>query len=183
MAEPNSVIDEDAIRLAASGDRDSMQEIYQEYGLRVYRTIRRIVGSADADDVMQDAFIQLFQKLPSFRFESAFTTWMHRLVVNEALQHLRKKGRKLVLVDQQHSTEIAVVDQSQSAVEVEEVMIRALSRLEPELRRILELKVIDELNYTQISEIVGIPEGTVGSRLNRARRELRDQLHSLGWEK
>lgn len=147
----------------------------------MYQTIQRIVGNADAEDVLQDTFICLFQNLPSFRFESKFTTWMHRLVVNESLQHLRRKARKSSAADLDYAHEIAITDQSLPIVEVAESMAQAMSLLEPELRRVLELKVIDELNYSQISEVVGIPEGTVGSRLNRARRELRDHLLKLGW--
>lgn len=73
-------------------------------------------------------------------------------------------------------------DRTSLASELSEILTRAMERIEPELRLIFQLKEIDELSYAQIGEIVGIPEGTVGSRLNRARRELRDQLLNLGWE-
>lgn len=68
------------------------------------------------------------------------------------------------------------------ASEVVEMVTKAMERIEPDLRWIFELKEVDELSYAQIAEIVGIPEGTVGSRLNRARRELREQLLKLGWD-
>jgi RNA polymerase sigma-70 factor (ECF subfamily) len=73
-------------------------------------------------------------------------------------------------------------DRTSLASELSEILTRAMERIEPELRWIFQLKEVDELSYAQIGEIVGIPEGTVGSRLNRARRELRDQLLNLGWE-
>jgi len=182
MSEQGNDFDDDTIRLAASGDRDAQRQIYEFFGDRVYRTVHRIVGNTDADDVMQDVFIRLFDKLPSFRFESAFSTWLHRLVINEALQCLRKRGRKSMTIDLLQHQELELVNRSHFAIEVVELMARAMEQIEPELRRIFELKVVDELTYLQIGEIVGIPEGTVGSRLNRARRELRDQLFKLGWE-
>lgn len=69
-----------------------------------------------------------------------------------------------------------------SSHEYVELLQMAMNQIQPELRRIFELKVLDELSYVQISEIVGVPVGTVGSRLNRARRELQNQLVQLGWE-
>lgn len=182
MSEQANDFDDRTIRLAASGDRNAQRQIYEFFGDRVYRMILRVVGKTDADDVMQDAFVRLFQKLPSFRFESAFSTWLHRLVINEALQHLRKRGRNNMAIERLQLKQIEIVDRSQFAFEVAEILAKAMEHIEPELRRIFELKVIDELTYSQIGEIVGIPEGTVGSRLNRARRELRDQLFRLGWE-
>lgn len=78
--------------------------------------------------------------------------------------------------------EIASSDRLSFCGELAEVLSFAMERIEPELRLIFQLKEVDELSYAQIGEIVGIPEGTVGSRLNRARRELRDQMFNLGWE-
>lgn len=182
MSDPDKEPDDDTIRLAANGDRDAQRQLYEFFGNRVYRTIHRVVGQTDADDVMQDAFIRLFQKLPTFRFESTFTTWLHRLIINEALQHLRKRDRKNMTTDFFRQPDLEIDNRPPFAYEVAELMARAMQQIEPELRRIFELKVFDELTYSQIGEVVGIPEGTVGSRLNRARRELRDQLFKLGWE-
>ncbi|HMO15787.1 MAG TPA: RNA polymerase sigma factor [Pirellulaceae bacterium] len=182
MSNLDQELDDGTIRLAAKGVRDAQRRIYEKYGNQVYRTIERIVGQSDADDVLQDAFIRLFQKLPTFRFESAFSTWIHRVMVNEALQHLRKRKRKLMTTNFDRQPEPEIDKRPFIASEVAEVITQAMKQIEPELRRIFELKAIDELSYAEIAEIVGIPEGTVGSRLNRARRELRDQLIELGWE-
>lgn len=182
MEANKTVIDEQTVRLAASGDRDAFRKIYSIFGNRVYQTAQRIVGRTDADDVLQEAFIRLFQKLPSFRFESAFSTWLHRLVVNEALQHLRRQGQKKMTPGYVETDKFETSSESSAVSDAAELVPQAMKRIDPELRRIFELKVIDELTYSEISEIVGIPEGTVGSRLNRARRELRVQLVSLGWE-
>ena len=74
------------------------------------------------------------------------------------------------------------VESNSLASEVVEIVTKAMERIEPDLRLIFELKEVEELSYAQIAEVVGIPEGTVGSRLNRARRELREQLLKLGWD-
>lgn len=184
MSEPDqdNLLEQEIVRRAARGYRDAQRQIYETFGRRALSTIERIVGSSDAEDVLQDAFIHLFEKLSTFRFESEFSTWLHRLVVNEALQFLRKRGRKIMITESLSSESLDVRSRAIHSNEHIELLQAALSQIQPELRRIFEMKVLDELSYVQISEIVGIPEGTVGSRLNRARRELRNQLAQLGWE-
>ncbi len=182
MSDGDEAIQDDVICRAAVGDRDAQRQLYEHFGGRVFRTVQRIVGESDAADVMQDAFLHLFEKLPSFRHESQFSTWLHRLVVNEALQHLRRRRRHVMKVHALPQQEIASSDRSSFCGELAEMLSFAMERIEPELRLIFQLKEVDELSYAQIGEIVGIPEGTVGSRLNRARRELRDQMLNLGWE-
>ena len=86
-------IDARCIQLASDGDRNSQRIIYETLVERVYRLVLRIVGQSDADDVTQDLFLHLFPKLKSFRHESEFATWIHRLAVNEALQHVRRARR------------------------------------------------------------------------------------------
>lgn len=181
MSTSSEGVDESIVGRAADGDRDAQRMIYEAYVGRVYRTVQRIVGENDAADVTQDTFLHLFDKLASYRREAAFTTWLHRLVVNEALQHLRRRGRRLAKM--QPLPQQPVADRpSSGADEVREILTEALERIEPDLRLILQLKEMDELSYGQIGEIVGIPAGTVGSRLNRARREMRAQLLQLGWD-
>ncbi|MDZ4849621.1 MAG: sigma-70 family RNA polymerase sigma factor [Pirellulaceae bacterium] len=174
-------VSDEVIQRAASGDRNAQREIYEQHGERVFRLVRRVVGESDADDVLQESFLRLFAKLDTFRGESEFTTWLHRLVVNEALQHKRRRARSTktanARVDDQAETQDVASD-----LENTELLETAMSRIEPELRTIFELKEIDQLSYAEIAQTVGIPEGTVGSRLNRARTNLREQLTRLGWE-
>ncbi len=182
MSSKDEVIEEEVICRAAVGDRDAPRQIYEAFGGRVLRTVRRIVGESDAADVMQDAILHLFDRLPSFRHEAQYATWLHRLVVNEALQHLRKRGRRVMKTRPLSHENLTTSDRFSLASELSEILARARERIEPELRLVFQLKEVDELSYAQIGEIVGIPEGTVGSRLNRARRELRDPLLNLGGE-
>lgn len=168
-----------AIERAAQGDRESQRHIYETLIDRVHRTVYRLVGATDADDVTQDVFLHLFANLHKFRFEADFVTWVHRLALNVALQHLRRVRGKvaLPLAAIQRDPEVQQVDP-----DLKELFEVAFSRLDAELRMMLDLKEAQGLSYSQIAEIAGIPEGTVGSQLNRARRELKSALLALGWE-
>lgn len=157
-----------------------MQQIYERCSVRVYALMVRIVGRQDADDLTQQVFLQMFRRLDQFSGESKLETWLYRLATNEALQHLRRNKRHVV---QPLVAEPSAMDPNR-LIESEQVQMLelALSRIDPELRTILSLKEEQSLSYREIAESIGIPEGTVGSRLNRARNELRDELNKMGWE-
>jgi RNA polymerase sigma-70 factor (ECF subfamily) len=172
-------IDARCIQFASDGDRDAQRTIYEAHVERVYRLVLRIVGASDAEDVTQNVFLHLFAKLKSFRHESELATWIHRLAANEALQHVRRMRRHTTVpLTATNTTQTAGND----ATDWKELLETAMLRIDSELRLVLELKELEQMPYSQIAEILGIPEGTVASRLNRARRELRDQLVALGWE-
>jgi RNA polymerase sigma-70 factor (ECF subfamily) len=162
-----------------AGDRDAMQQIYEHCSDRVYALMVRIVGRQDAEDLTQQVFLQMFRKLDQFSGGSKLETWLYRLATNEALQHLRRKKRRSV---QPLVTEPSTSDPNR-LIESEKVQMLevALSRIDPELRAMLSLKEEQNLSYREIADSIGIPEGTVGSRLNRARKELRHELTTLGW--
>lgn len=141
-----------------------------------------MVGSQDAPDVTQQTFLRAFTRLDQYDGQAKFETWLYRLAVNEALQFLRKRKRwnRMALDDNNYEP----ADESQplgATTEKKEVLEQALSRLDPELRSVFLLKESEGLSYHDIAEATGIPEGTVGSRLNRARAELQQNLKKLGW--
>jgi RNA polymerase sigma-70 factor (ECF subfamily) len=162
-----------------AGNRDAMQLIYEQCSERVYGLMVRIVGRQDADDLTQQVFLQMFRKLDQFSGESKLETWLYRLATNEALQHLRRRKRQAAqpIVTEPSTSDTNRLMESERA----QMLALALSRIDPELRAILSLKEEHNLPYREIAESLGIPEGTVGSRLNRARKELRDELTKLGW--
>lgn len=171
------------IGLASSGNRDSQKRIYEHLAARSYRVIRKIVGYSNADDVMQEFIIQLFAKLGQFRFESSFETWAHRMAVNQSLQYLRKKSR-----EEQRTRKVACeMDMTHKTAETKqaeeaELLEVAMQQIPGEQRAILHMKEVEGLGYETISNILGIPVGTVGSRLNKARKELRNTMIQLGWD-
>jgi len=171
------------IKQAADGSRDHQKRIYELLAARIYRVIRKIVGASDADDVMQDFVIQLFGKLNQFRFESTLETWAHRMAVNQSLQYLRKTNR----VEQRvHKAALSMqnnlVPENQNQTDDAEVLRLAMESISGEQRALLHMKEIEGLGYEAIASVLGIPEGTVGSRLNKARKDLKTSLLQLGWE-
>jgi RNA polymerase sigma-70 factor (ECF subfamily) len=139
-----------------------------------------MVGTADAADVTQEAFVKVLRTIGQFSGRSQFGTWLYRLAVNEALQHLRRKGRA-----KSYSLEHDVVDRSPSRIgrcEQTELLEKALAGLDSGLRAVFLLREVEGLAYHDIAAALDIAEGTVGSQLNRARRLLREHLIELGWQ-
>lgn len=162
-----------------AGEPESQRRMYEACLPMVYRLAVRMVGLQDAADVTQQAFLQAFRKLDQFDGESKFETWLYRLAVNESLQHLRKRRRwNQPTLDHEPTDESAGRDRS---VEHKELLEQALARIDPQLRSMFLLRESEGLSYRDIALALEIPEGTVGSRLNRARRELQEHLTALGW--
>jgi RNA polymerase sigma-70 factor (ECF subfamily) len=172
----------DAVVLAGcrSGERCAQQRLYELCHCQVYRLMVRMVGVQEAADVTQQVFLQVFCKIDQFAGHSKFETWLYRLAVNEALQHLRR-GRRWKFQALSHEA-MGHTEPEKECSEQKELIEQALARVDPELRSIFILRQVEGLSYREIAEVVGIPEGTVGSRLNRARRELQQHLADLGWE-
>ncbi len=172
------------IRGACRGDLDSQKSIYQHIAAQVVRIVRRMVGQDHVDDVVQDIFITLFTKLKQFRFESTFETWVHRMAVSQALQHLRRTKREQVRVREYaaNASPQHIITNEQSTREDAEVLGIAMNYLSGDQRALLHMKEVEGFDYREIAEVLGVPEGTVGSRLNKARSELRSALTQLGWE-
>ena len=168
------------LRGCCEGDREAQRQLYELYHSRLHRLAARMVGREEAQDVVQQVFLQLFRKIGQFGGRAKFDTWLYRLATNEALQFLRKRKRwafDALAIDPSGGG-----DPRKDRSENLELLETALARLEPELRAIFILKELEKLSYRDIALSVGIPEGTVGSRLNRARRELQKHLADLGWE-
>ena len=158
------------IESAANGDRSALREIYERTNSRVFRLMVRMVGRQDSEDLTQQAYVRAFEKLNQFEGSARFETWLYRLATNEALQHLRRERvRRTVPMEIDPVTH---ADKTIEQVETAERLQSALHQLDPELRAIISLKEEGGLSYKQIADTMSIPEGTVGSRLNRARREL-----------
>lgn len=162
------------------GDPAAQHRLYEASHQNVYRLVVRMVGIQDAADVTQQVFLQAFRKIGQFSGRSQFGTWIHRVAVNEALQHLRRSKRSRVQVLEQDPVDGS--PDGHEDVDNKEVLERALGLLDPDLRSAFLLREVEGLSYCEIADALEIPEGTVGSRLNRARRELKQHLLELGWE-
>ena len=162
------------------GDPVAQHRLYEASNQNVYRLMVRMVGVQEAADVTQQVFLQAFRKIGQFSGRSQFGTWIYRVAFNEALQHLRKSKRSQMQVFDQEPMDRS--PDGNENVDDKELLEQALARLEPELRSTFLLREVEGLSYDAIADALEIPEGTVGSRLNRARRELKLHLVELGWE-
>jgi RNA polymerase sigma-70 factor, ECF subfamily len=178
------------IERCRAGDLAAFEPLVEKYRQRVYRLAYNVLRDPEeAWDVSQDAFIRAFQALASFRGDSAFYTWLFRIVMNVARDRARQhaaRGRAFgteridekdwdrILVDQGTSP-----DTNATQVEERERIGRALATLSEPHRAIIMLSDLEGLSYREIAEVLDIPMGTVMSRLHNARRRLRDALGPL----
>ncbi len=168
------------VEACKNGDPAAQRRLYDASHQNVYRLVVRMVGLQDAADVTQQVFLQTFRKIDQFSGRSQFSTWIYRVAVNESLQHLRKSKRSQMQLLEQDTTDRSLGDHKN--IDNKELLEQALARLEPDLRSTFLLREVDGLSYDAIANALEIPEGTVGSRLSRARRELKLHLVELGWE-
>ena len=168
------------------GKSAAFGRLVTKYQDRLYNTIVHVVGSTDdAQDVVQDAFVQAFLKLKTFQGNSAFFTWLYRIAFNVAISQ-RRKRKPTASVEQNRELSgqepldhaAAPTERIESQERVAQVRA-ALALLSEEHRTVLVLREIDGCCYETIAEILDLPVGTVRSRLHRARLELRDQLKEM----
>jgi RNA polymerase sigma-70 factor (ECF subfamily) len=154
--------------------------LYEACSEGVFRLVNRMVGSQDAPDLVQEVFLKVFSSVGQFAGHARFETWLYRVTTNECLQFLRRAKRRACgpLVFEPSDREPGNVAQAAH----KELLTKALDGLEPELRCLFLLREVEGLSYRKIAAALAIPEGTVGSRLNRARAELKQHLLELGWE-
>lgn len=147
--------------------------IYVEHYVRILRTVRAIVGDADAEDVTQDAFVNAYRRFHRYDPSRPVGAWLHRIAVNGAISHLRRR-RLAALFALRRPAEEAIdpADASLSRILVR----RALERLAPDQRAAVVLRYYHDYSYRDIAYVLGVPEGTVGSRLTLAVRRLRRVL-------
>lgn len=167
----------DLIGRARSGDLDAMRTLYERHAAQVYTLVRRLAGDDDlAADLAQDAWVNAFQKIRSFRGDAAFGTWMHRIAVNTALTRLRKSARRRDLEEGfDGSTTLGNADATSSAHAADRVMLeRALDLLPEGYRMVLWLHDVEGFTHEEVAKRMGIAVGTSKSQLAKARARLRE---------
>jgi RNA polymerase sigma-70 factor (ECF subfamily) len=175
----------EAIERAKRGDARAFQELYEKHKRRVYSLcLRMTANTAEAEDLTQEAFLQLYRKIATFRGESAFSTWLHRLSVNVVLMHLRKKS--LPVVSLEETTQGGEEDSPKKDFGAEDLALagsidrlqlqRAVDDLPPGYRTIFVLHDIEGYEHNEIAGIVGCSIGNSKSQLHKARMKLRDLL-------
>jgi RNA polymerase sigma-70 factor (ECF subfamily) len=182
------VSDDDHRLIAASldGDTAAFGDLVRRYQDRLYNTVYRLLDNADdAQDVVQDAFMNAYQSLAGFKGDSQFFTWLYRIAVNTAISHKRKQRVTLSIeagrngqgrVEPLDTSDASRPGQALERAEEERRVQCALNRLSLEHREVLILKDLEGEKYEAMAERLGVPIGTIRSRLHRARCELRELL-------
>jgi RNA polymerase sigma-70 factor (ECF subfamily) len=166
---------------ASGGDMQSFEELYERHHRRVYSLCLRMTSNtAEAEDLAQEVFIQLFRKIGSFRGESAFTTWLHRLTVNQVLMHFRKKGVRLEQTTEDGEAPVQVVrgTENPNAMPVVDriALDKAIGQLPPGYRTVFVLHDVEGHEHEEIARMLGCSVGTSKSQLHKARMKLRGLL-------
>lgn len=174
----------EAIERAQKGDAEAFEALYNLHKRRVYSLCLRMTGNVTtAEDLTQEAFLQLFRKIGTFRGESAFSTWLHRMTVNVVLMQLRKKGLQVVSLDEpvdgdEESPKRDVGAEDLRLVgSIDRVQLeRAVGALPPGYRTVFVLHDVEGLEHNEIAQQIGCSIGNSKSQLHKARMKLRELL-------
>ena len=164
-----------------AGEERAFQELVERYQTRLLNFIFRTIGDRErAEDLVQEVFIQLFRKIGSFRGESAFTTWLHRLTVNQVLMHFRKRGVRLEQTTDDGDVPVQIVKGTENPNQMPVVdriaLDKAIAQLPPGYRTVFTLHDIEGHEHEEIARMMKISVGTSKSQLHKARMKLRGLL-------
>ena len=191
MTEP---LDEELVKRVQAGDKKAFDLLVLKYQHKIIQLINRFVRDQDeAQDIAQDTFIRAYKALPAFRGDSAFYTWIYRIAINLAKNHLSTRLRRpsdddidielaeqiegnLSLKDHETPEKLLMGD------ELGQVVRQALEKLPDELRTAIMLRELDGLSYDEIAEAMNCPVGTVRSRISRAREAIDKKIKSFSGE-
>jgi RNA polymerase sigma-70 factor (ECF subfamily) len=190
--------DAEAVARARAGEREAFGWLVRRYQGRAFRLALRVVRDEElARDIVQESFLKAWRSLDRFEGRSGFYTWFYRMVMNLCIDSRRRdRSPRQVELEEERALEVAAgaadllgsgagagasgPEAAAERAELRELLDRAIEALPPEARRTLELREIDGLGYAEIARCLGIPKGTVMSRLHYARRRLRAALARAG---
>jgi len=173
----NQIISEsDLLEGCRRGDRKMQQELYNRYVPKMYGVCLRYASNAqEAEDILQEGFIKIFNKINSYRGEGSFEGWIRRIFVNTAIEHFRKKIYLQPITETEENTVegkyLSVLDNL-----AEKDIIQLVQQLSPGYRTVFNMYVVEGYSHKQIAEMLGISEGTSKSQLSRAKLILQDLI-------
>jgi RNA polymerase sigma-70 factor (ECF subfamily) len=183
------------IRRLRDRDEKAFREVVARYGDRVYNLTYRMLGNREeAEDLSQEVFITVFKSIDSFRGDSKFSTWLYRITANHCKNRIKYLARRHDRARSEYEEEIGLQsvegaltaptpsprpDKHVEGLELERLMQEALAALDDDQRIVIVLRDIEELSYEEICNVTNLPEGTVKSRLHRARMALRKKMLKL----
>ncbi len=185
--ESQTVVDKKLVERVQAGDKTAFDLLVRKYQHKIIALIGRYVYDFhEAQDVAQETFIKAYRALPKFRGDSAFYTWLYRIAINTAKNHLVSRGRKPVDVDDAQFFEgdhqlkdIATPENELYKDELDLVIKRTLNKLPEDLRMALTLREFEGMSYDEIARVMDCPVGTVRSRIFRARETLDKEIMPL----
>ncbi|OFV47219.1 RNA polymerase sigma-H factor [Oligella urethralis] len=185
-------LDAALVKRAQAGEKRAFELLVSKYQRRILRLLGRILyNQSDVEDVAQETFLKAYRALPKFRNESAFYTWLYRIAVNTARNHLSSKQNQLFVSDQLESQDgetFSLLDNLTDGEtpethmhnrEILEALQAALDDLPEQLRQAIVLRELEGLSYEEIAGVMDCPVGTVRSRIFRAREAISERLKSL----
>lgn len=182
MSEEN--LDEQLVARAQSGDRRAFELLVRKYQYKIIQLVSRLVGDADAPDVAQETFIKAYRAIGGFQGNSAFYTWLYRIGINTAKNHLVAQSRRpsgqnnIDVADAElygHTEHLSDIDTPEARLLTDEInrkVIEAIAGLPADLQRAITLRELEGLSYEEIAEVMQCPIGTVRSRIFRAREAI-----------
>ena len=184
------ITDQELVEKAQQGDKKAFNLLVVRYQNRVAGLLTRYVSRDDIPDIVQESFIKSYRSLASFRGESAFYTWLYRIAVNTAKNHLTALGRRPpkedILAEDAESydagTQLREADTPENLVlsnELKRVVFETIENLPEELKMAITLREIEGLSYEEIAEVMSCPVGTVRSRIFRAREAIDAKIQPL----
>lgn len=185
--------EQELVERAKKGDETAFEVLVTDNEKRIYNLCRRLTGNPeDAAELTQEAFLNAWRGLSRFQGESSFSTWLYRLASNACIDFLRKVKRRqnlsmtVSLDDEEEARQVELPDERYAPerelerTEVRQAVAAGLERLTPEHRQVLVMREINGLSYAEIGAVLGLEEGTVKSRIARARNALRKVLTERG---
>jgi RNA polymerase sigma-70 factor, ECF subfamily len=174
----------EVVRRAQAGDVDAFEVLYREHAGRIFALCLRLKAGdrTDATELMQDVFIRAWRRLASFRGDSAFYSWLHRLAVNTMLENARGDKRRLARVLPMEDTSRLSGAAKSAGLELKMDMEQAIASLPKGARTAFVLHDVEGFQHQEIAQQLGVSVGTIKAQLHRARRLLREKLEP-GWER
>src|ERR1043165_3112937 len=181
VSKSGSRTDFDLTQRAAGGDMPAFEEIYQRHHRRVYSIcLRMLQNASEAEDLTQDVFIQLYRKIGSFRGDSAFTTWLHRMTVNQVLMHFRKRTVKFEKTTEEGERPVQIVSGTSNPERMRIVdkiaLDNAIEQLPEGYKNVFVLHDVEGFEHEEVAKILGCSVGTSKSQLHKARLKLQKLL-------
>jgi RNA polymerase sigma factor (sigma-70 family) len=156
------------------GNRKAQFRLYNQYSKAMYNLAYRILNNReDAEDILQEAFVECFINIDSFRFESTFGAWLKKITVNKCINHIKKKKIDLTLCE---TLPVTIYEEEEEVTFETETIFKSIEMLPDGYRIILTLYLLEGYDHTEISQILGISESTSKSQYSRAKEKLRKIL-------